>query len=127
MKRVILFVSAILLIHASFSIAGSESYVSATYVNKADKEVLTLYPDGTLYLKIRRQPADLDNPFMTLSGKYRMAGDDVTFELDGEGEAGGKIQGNTFVDNEGKVWQKEGTSEPPKMDLGIKKKSRLQW
>lgn len=42
MKRVILFVSAILLIHASFSIAGSESYVSATYVNKADKEALTL-------------------------------------------------------------------------------------
>lgn len=58
---------------------------------------------------------------MTLSGKYRMAGDDVTFELDGEGEAGGKIQGNTFVDNEGKVWQKEGTSEPPKWTWGSRR------
>ena len=121
MKKMILFSTALIFLIASYCLAGSEPTVSGTYMNKADKEYLTLRPDGTLHLKIRKKPMDLDNPFLEVTGKYRMTGDDIALELDGGGEASGKIKGNTFIDNEGKTWFKEGFSEPPPMDLNIKR------
>jgi hypothetical protein len=126
MRRIILFSTALVLLTASYCLAGSEAAVSGTYVNKADKEYLTLNPDGTLHLKIRKKPTNLDNPFLDLIGKYRMTGEDITFELEGGGEASGKIKGNTFTDNEGKTWIKEGTSEPPQMEQSPKKGLRMR-
>jgi len=106
----------LVLLFASYSLAaGSDSPVTGTYINKADKEYLTLNPDGTCYLKLRKASADLANPFFTVTGTYKITGDNVTLELEGGGEASGTIKGNTFVDNEGKTWMKEGTKEPPNM------------
>jgi hypothetical protein len=119
-KRIILITAVLVLLFASFSFAASDSPVTGTYINKADKEYLTLNPDGTCYLKLRKKPADLTNPFFTVTGKYSIKGDDVTLELEGGGEAGGEasgsIKGNKFIDNEGKTWVKEGTIEPPNME-----------
>ena len=125
MKRIII-MAAFILLSVSYCLAGSESSVNGTYVNKADKEYLTLNPDGTLYLKLRKTPADPNNPFINLSGRYRMTGEEITLELEGGGEASGKIIGNTFVDNEGKRWEKEGSSQAPKMDQAIPKGSRIR-
>ncbi len=116
MKRITRITAALVLLFASYSLAaGSDSPVTGTYINKADKEYLTLNPDGTCFLKLRTKPADLANPFFTVTGRYRVTGDDVTLELEGGGDASGTIKGNTFVDNEGKTWMKEGTKEPPDM------------
>lgn len=117
MKRITLITAALVLLFASYSLAaGSDSPVTGTYINKADKEYLTLNPDGTCFLKLRKKPVDMANPFFTVTGRYKITGDDVTLELEGGGEASGTIKGNTFVDNEGKTWMKEGAKEPPNME-----------
>ncbi len=126
MKRVIVVMAVLIFLSASCCLAGSESSVSGTYVNKADKEYLTFNPDGTVFLKLRKTPPDPNNPFMNLTGKYRMTGDEVTLELEGGGEASGKMVEGKFVDNEGKTWEKEGSSQPPKMDQGVKKGLRMR-
>lgn len=112
-----------LLVFVSFSLclAGSESTPTGTYINKADKEYLKLYPDGTFHIKLRKKPVDPVDPFLSTNGVYRISGDEVTLELEGGGEASGSIKGNTFVDNEGKIWQKEGTSETVPMEVSPKK------
>jgi len=124
MKRISLIVAAFVLLTISCCLAGSEPTVSGTYVNKADKEYLTLNPDGTFHLKLRKRPVDPDNPFIDTTGRYTVSGDDVTLELVDGGEASGKIKGNAFVDNEGISWTKEGTSEPPRMEATPKKGMR---
>ena len=100
--------------------------MSGTYVNKAEKEYLTLNPDGTFHLKLRKRPADPDKPFIDTSGKYTVFGEDIKLQLVDGGEASGKIQGNAFVDNEGISWVKEGTSKPPQMDTAPKKGLRMK-
>jgi hypothetical protein len=116
-KRITLITAALVLLFASCSLAaGSDSPVTGTYINKADKEYLTLNPDGTCFLKLRKKPADFANPFFTVSGTYKITGNDVSLELEGGGEASGSIKGNTFVDNENKIWMKEGTAELPSME-----------
>jgi hypothetical protein len=126
MKRLTLIVAALVLFTISCSLAGSEPSVSGTYVNKANKEYLTLYPDGTLHLKLRNRPTDPDKLFIEYSGRYTVSGQDIKLELEDGGEASGKIQGNAFVDNEGISWVKEGTSEPPRMDATPKKGLRIK-
>jgi hypothetical protein len=126
MKRLISLITAWVLIVASCSFAASEPSITGTYINKADKEVLTLYPDGRVYLKLRKKPTDPANPFLEVTGTYKMKGDELLLELEGGGEASGTIKGNTFVDNEGKTWQKEGTKEPMQVDPGPKKGLRAK-
>jgi hypothetical protein len=126
MKRISLIVAAFVLLTTSCGLAGSEPSVSGTYVNKANKEYLTLYPDGTLHLKLRNRSAAPDNPFIEYSGRYTVTGEDIRLELGDGGEASGKIQGNAFVDNEGISWVKEGTSKPPQMDTTPKKGLRMK-
>jgi hypothetical protein len=121
MIRIGFIVAAFVVLTVSFSLAGSESTVIGTYLNKADKEYMTLNPDGTFHLKLRKRPVDPENPFINTSGKYRVTGDEIKLELEDGGEASGKMQGTTFVDNEGKSWMKEGTIEPPRMDASPKK------
>lgn len=126
MKRIVVFAAALVLLTASYCLAGAEFTVSGTYINKADKEYLTLNPDGTLHLKLRKKPADLEKPFLELFGRFQLRGEDIELELDGGGEASGKIRGNTFIDNEGKTWLKEGFSEPPQMEQSPKKGLRMR-
>lgn len=121
MVRIVIGAMVLVLLGFLPGFAGSESPMKVTYINKADQEYLTLNPDGTFYLKLRKKPADLANPFMTATGRYIITGEDITLNLDDGGEASGKIKGNTFVDNEGKTWVKEGTSDAPPMPTDIKK------
>lgn len=121
MKRINLILALLILLPVSFSLAGSESTATGTYVNKTDKEYLTLNPDGSFYIKLRKKPVDPVDPFLSTYGIYRITQDEVMLELEGGGEASGSIKGNTFVDNEGKIWQKEGTSEPVPMEVSPKK------
>jgi hypothetical protein len=115
-KRITLITAALVLLLASYSLAAGSDSPTGTYINKADKEYMTLNPDGTCYLKLRKVPADFANPFFTATGTYKINGDEVLLELEGGGEASGSIKGNTFVDNEGKIWLKEGASEPANME-----------
>jgi hypothetical protein len=120
-KRIAMVAAVLVLLSLSFSLAGSETVATGTYVNKADKEYLTLNADGTFYIKLRKKPADPVDPFLNTYGIYRMNGDVVELELEGGGEASGSIKGSNFIDNEGKTWVKEGTSTPPPMEVSPKK------
>jgi hypothetical protein len=120
-KRIAIVAAALVLLSVSCSLAGSETAITGTYVNKADKEYLTLNADGSFYIKLRKKPVDFADPFLSTYGIYRMNGDEVMLELEGGGEASGSIKGSTFVDNEGKIWVKEGTSTPPPMEVSPKK------
>jgi hypothetical protein len=124
MEKIITLLTAFVLLIVSCAFAGSESPVSGTYINKEDKEVLTLYPNGTFYLKLRKKPTDPSNPFLETSGTYKMNGEEISLEIKGGGEASGTIKGNTFVDNEGKTWMKEGAREPLKVEPGPSKSMR---
>ncbi|HQN18169.1 MAG TPA: hypothetical protein PKV86_03480 [Syntrophobacteraceae bacterium] len=124
MKRIGFAAAVFVLLAFSFGFAGPESTVSGTYVNKAEKEYLTLYPDGTFHLKLRKRSPDLDNPFINASGKYKVNGEEITLELQDGGEASGRIQGDRFIDNEGVAWMKDGKSEPMQVDPYPKKSWR---
>jgi hypothetical protein len=90
---------------------------SGTYISKADsKEYLSLYPDGTFFLKQRKPRPDIESPFKEITGKYRLSGEDIKLELPDGGEASGKIKGNTFEDGDGKPWVKQGTELPPPVE-----------
>ncbi|MEM5789247.1 MAG: hypothetical protein AAGU11_18185 [Syntrophobacteraceae bacterium] len=81
-----------------------------TYISKKDsKEYLTLDPQGTFVLKQRKVPPEMSNPFVELTGRYAISGDDLTLILSDGGEATGKLKGNTFVDSEGTPWIKQGS------------------
>ena len=116
MKRIAFVTALLVLLSFSCSLAGSESSVAGTYVNKADKEYLTLNADGTFYIKLRKKPVDPVDPFLTTYGVYRLVADEVLLEIEGGGEASGTIKGTTFVDNEGIIWVKEGAAPAPMED-----------
>jgi hypothetical protein len=124
MQRVVSIVLALIFFMGSYCLAAPESTVSGTYINKTDKEYLTLHPDSRVSLKLRKKPPDLENPFQTLTGTYRLSGEEIIFEFEDGGEASGTIKGNEFIDNEGKTWLKEGTSEPMKTDATTPKGKR---
>jgi len=120
-KRIILMSAVLVLLVASCVLAGSEPNISGTYINKADKEYLTLNSDGTFYIKLRKKPVDLVDPFLSTYGTYTVVAGEVMLELEGGGEASGTIKGNNFIDNEGKTWVKEGATESVPMDVTPKK------
>ncbi len=107
--------SAILAILLVFSLAGfcagaDQDTTAGTYISKKDsKEYLILHPDGSFALKQRRMPPSMENPFVELTGKYSVKGEELTLKLPDGGEATGKLAGNTFEDSEGVVWIKEGS------------------
>lgn len=97
--------------------------VHGNYINKQDnKEYLTLYPDRTFHLKQRTKPADISKPFMELSGKYEIQGEDITLKLSDGGEASGKLKDNTFEDSDGGSWVKEGTER-----FKLERPKRMKW
>ncbi len=95
--------------------AASSASVAGTYVNKQNnKEYLTLRADGTFTLKQQRKPYDMEHPYMTLEGSYKLDGEKVLLNLRDGGEAEGKIQDNAFVDGDGKLWVNEKLPGPKK-------------
>lgn len=104
---------ALLLLAVFSGAAHSQSPAAGTYINSEDsKEYLTLYPNGTFFLKQRKVPQNLEHPFEDLTGTYKMNGDAITLELGDGGEAEGKIKNNVFEDGQGKPWVKQGTAKP---------------
>jgi len=95
--------------------AAAPASVAGTYVNKQNnKEYLTLRSDGTFTLKQQRKPYNMEHPYMTLEGSYKLDGEKVLLNLRDGGEAEGKIQDNAFVDGEGKLWVNEKLPGPKK-------------
>jgi hypothetical protein len=106
--------TAVLLSAVLCCIAADVPPVTGTYISKDDpKEYLSLYPDGTFFLKQRKQIPDIEAPFREYTGKYRIIGEDIKLETSDGGESSGKLKGNTFEDSQGRPWVKQG-SEPPR-------------
>ncbi len=91
--------------------AGADQGTAAgTYISKRDsKEYLTLQPDGSFFLKQRKMPPDMEHPFMEVSGKYTLKGEELKLILPDGGEASGKLVDNIFQDSEGIEWVKQGS------------------
>lgn len=95
--------------------ATSSTSLAGTYVNQQNnKEYLTLRADGTFTLKQQSKPYNVDHPYMTLEGSYKLDGEKVLLNLKDGGEAEGKLQDNAFVDGEGKRWVNEKLPAPKK-------------
>jgi len=118
MKRIVLAALFVLAV-ATFCAAADEkadekAAAAGTYINKADsKEYITLYADGTFHLRQRKKPAQLDNPFAEISGKYWLNGENINLILTDGGEGSGKLKANIFEDSDGNSWVKEGTGRRP--------------
>ncbi|MBP8646255.1 MAG: hypothetical protein KBH99_09055 [Syntrophobacteraceae bacterium] len=116
MKPAVFFTVAMCLILGTCAPIFAQNF-GGTYMNLEDnKEYLTLNPDGTFFLKQRKKPADLSdpfaNPFQTITGTYVILGEEITLRLPGGGEAKGKIQENIFEDGGGKKWVKDKSKIP---------------
>jgi hypothetical protein len=106
------FATLLLICFAGVSIAADPASVAGTYISQRDnKQFITLYPDSTFHIKQRKKPADLDNPFIEISGKYILDGETLKLMLDDGGTASGQLKANTFEDTQGDKWVKPGTEE----------------
>lgn len=116
MKRIIL-AALFVLAAASFCAAADDTAndkaaAAGTYISRQDsKEYITLYADGTFHLKQRKKPAQMDNPFTEISGKYWLNGENINLILPDGGQGAGKLKGNVFEDSDGNNWVKEGTEK----------------
>ncbi len=98
-------------------LSAEDQVIHGTYVSKGDpKEYFSLYPDGTFILKQRRNPPDIENPFIELSGKYTVSGETLKLILNDGGEASGKLKENKFEDQSSTIWTKQGTEKPKPLD-----------
>lgn len=111
---------------AGIGFCADPSSVAGTYLNKDDnKQYLVLHADGTFALKQRTQPPDPMNPFTEISGKFLINGEDLTLNTSDGGQASGKMKDNTFEDSDGKVWVKEGSEAPSKLERPKRQKLKL--
>jgi len=108
MKSAVSFTVAMCLILGTYGPIFAQN-PGGTYMNLEDgKEYLTLNPDGTFFLKQRKKPADLSdpfaNPFQTITGTYLILGEDITLRLPGGGrpkERSGRISSRTGMGRSG--------------------------
>lgn len=126
MRRILLTL-AFLVCMAGAGAAAELTDIAGRYISKQEpKEYIMLYADGTFHLKQRRVPASIENPFMEVSGRFRVEGDSVVLMLssDNKGEATAmlKLQRNTMEDDEGTKWVKEGSEHKP-----VERAKRLKW
>ncbi|MCE5335028.1 MAG: hypothetical protein LLG06_10625 [Desulfobacteraceae bacterium] len=102
------------LVFAGAGFCDEASSPNGIFINKQDsKQYISFHPDGTFFLKQRSKPFDPYRPFIEVSGKYSVAGEEVTLNISGGGEATGKWKTHTFTDSDGSEWVKEGTITPP--------------
>ncbi|MGC9964794.1 MAG: hypothetical protein ABSE08_05265 [Syntrophobacteraceae bacterium] len=115
--------TALLICFTISSFAADLSSASGTYINKRDKtQFITFYPDATFHLKQRKQPPDVENPFIELSGKYELNGETVKFILQDGGTGTGQLKANAFMDGQGDIWVKQGTD-----DQGVQRPKRHKY
>ncbi|HOV84938.1 MAG TPA: hypothetical protein PLM79_01140 [Syntrophobacteraceae bacterium] len=115
-KRTVFGTALLCLLSAACPLVFAQNF-AGTYVRIGDsKEYLTLSPDGTFFLKQRKKPSDLANPFQTITGHYQIQGTEIILRLPGGGEATGKIQENIFEDSDGKKWAKDKSKIPLPQD-----------
>lgn len=122
MKRLMLTVAALVFGAVFASVLYAQSTAPGTYYSKLnDKEYLTLNADGTFVLKQQSEPYNPDHPYLQYSGRYSVAGSDLTLTLNNGGEAKGKLEGNVFTDSIGKSWVKDGGSQDqPKKQMEVR-------
>jgi hypothetical protein len=100
---------------------------TGTYIFTGDNKIyITFYPNGTFFMKQRKPVPDSEDPFMDISGKYVMKGEEVTLITDDGGESTVKYKEkeNRLEDSDGKAWMKQGTSSPPTFLKDEAKKNR---
>ncbi len=98
-------------------VSAEDQSVHGTYLNKGDpKEYFTLYPDGTFVLKQRKNPPDIENPFIEMNGKYTISGESLKLILNDGGAASGKFKDLKFEDQSGTMWVKQGSEKPKPLD-----------
>lgn len=140
MKRILSVLPALLLVLASPPVfaadaspppaasATTAASVAGTYVSPQNsREYLTLRPDGTFTLKQQSKPYNIEHPYMTFEGSFKMEGEKVMLLLRDGGEATGKIQDNAFVDTDGKPWMKQNAPAPKKTEDSTPSRKRSFW
>jgi len=106
----------------------SMASAAGTYVNQQNsKEYLTLRADGSFTLKQQKKPYDIEHPYMSIEGSFKLQGDKVILQLKEGAEAEGKIQDNVFVDAEGKPWMKQNAPPPKKEEDSRPSRRRTLW
>ena len=109
MKNIVI-AAALLICFAVPAIAADLNAVSGTYYSRRDNtKFLTLRPDSTFVLKQRKDPPDMDNPFVEFTGRYQLNGEALTLMLTDGGTAEGKLKGLVFTDGQGEEWVKKST------------------
>ncbi len=110
------------------SAPSSMASVAGIYVNQQNsKEYLTLRADGSFTLKQQKKPYDIEHPYMSIEGSFKLQGDKVILQLKEGAEAEGKIQDNVFVDAEGKPWMKQNAPPPKKEEDSRPSRKRTVW
>jgi hypothetical protein len=127
MKRIILVVAALAFIVVYAGLPRAANEINGTYIGKENRnEYITFSADGKFFLKLLKKSVGSEHSsFEAIEGTYRTDGDTVVLTLPDGGEAAGKIKDGTFMDNEHKLWIKEGA--PQKMGPGIQPKKRSMY
>jgi hypothetical protein len=124
MKQLVMLITTLTFVVTLAGLSSSANGLNGTYISKDNKnEYITFSPDGKFFLKQQKKPYDIDHPYVTVEGTYKVDGDLVTLRLPDGGEAVGKIQGNTFVDNQRGVWLKDGAVQKVDPNSIFKKRS----
>ena len=109
MKGIVVVVAALAMAIGLSGQSISASELNGTYIKQDNKsEYISFSIDGKFFLKQQKKPYDMEQPYVTIEGTYAFNGDMVVLRLPNGGEAVGKIQGDVFIDNQGKTWLKQG-------------------
>jgi len=111
-KRMVLFMACLAMVAGFTDVSRSANELNGTYINQDNKsEYIAFSPDGKFFLKKQKRPFDAEKPYVTIEGTYTLSGDTVALKLPDGGGAAGKIQGDLFIDNQGKAWLKQGGTQ----------------
>ena len=125
MKRILPVLAALVFVVALAGKVSAADELNGTYINKDNKsEYITFSPDGKFFLKQKKKTVGSELPaYDSIEGTFKTDGDAVTLKLPGGGEAVGKFKAGTFLDNERRLWIKEGAPQKMAPPLQPKKKS----
>jgi hypothetical protein len=115
MKRVFPVLAALVFVVALAGRVSAADELSGTYISKENKsEYITFGSDGKFFLKQKKKTVGSELPsYDSVEGTFTTNGDAVTLKLPDGGEAVGKFKAGVFMDNESRLWIKEGA--PQKM------------
>lgn len=124
MKHIILLVTALAAILVFTGLSSAASELTGTYISQDNKnEYITFGHDGKFFLKQKKKSIGSETPsYDSIEGTFKIEGDLVTMKSPDGAEAFGKIKDGTFLDNERRIWIKEGA--PKKMEPVTQPKRR---